>query len=197
MSALTELTADDIFGPDADHHSRAEFSLNRGGFSNDVQILELPDPEYLIEGVLQRRGVGAIYAPPRRRETTLVASQVVALATKTDWLGHRVLQPSASVYVATEDPCGFKVRLRAAKRAAKIPLEQVIGVYTFPEPIDLRDPVSVGRFDNFSHKPRSHCRSNKLWWIPTLRRHPARMRTVTKTRRFRWLMHSVGATAWE
>ncbi len=41
------------------------------------------------------------------------------------------------------------MRLRAAKRAAQLPLTTPIGVYTFPEPIDLRDPVSVGTFEVF------------------------------------------------
>jgi hypothetical protein len=51
--------------------------------------------------------------------------------------------------VATEDPSGFKVRLGAAKRAAHLPLDVPIGVHTFPEPIDLRDPVSVSDFTRF------------------------------------------------
>jgi len=38
------------------------------------------------------------------------------------------------------------VRVRAAKRAAHLPLGQAIGVYTFPETIDLRDGEAVRRF---------------------------------------------------
>lgn len=118
-------------------------------FLDDVQLLELPDPEYLIQGVLQRRGVGVIYAPSGAGKTTLVAGQAIALATGHDWFGHPVLRRGATMYVATEDPSGFKVRLRSAKRAARLPLDRAVGVYTFPEPIDLRDPVSVGRFGQF------------------------------------------------
>jgi RecA-family ATPase len=44
---------------------------------------------------------------------------------------------------------GFKVRLTSSKRAANLPLDRSIGVYTFPEPIDLRDAVSVSAFTKF------------------------------------------------
>lgn len=116
---------------------------------DDVQVLELPDPEYLIDGMIPRRGVGAIYSLSGTGKTTLLASLLVAVATEKPFLGHRVCHRGASVYVATEDPAGFKVRLRAAKQAAGLALDQAVGVFTFPEPIDLRDPVSVTRFSRF------------------------------------------------
>ena len=86
-------------------------------------------------------------------KTTLIAGLLVAIATGRDWFGHPVLHRGSSVYVATEDPSGFKVRLRAAKRAALLPLTTPIGVYTFPDAIDLRDPVSVGTFERFLKQP--------------------------------------------
>src|SRR5262245_4118165 len=44
---------------------------------------------------------------------------------------------------------GYKVRLRAARRAAGLSLTNPIGVYCFPEAIDLRDSVQIGRFIRF------------------------------------------------
>ena len=116
---------------------------------DDVQLLELPDPEFLIDRIIQRRGVGVVYAPSGAGKTTLVASMATAIATGRDWFGHRVCHPGAGLYVATEDASGFKVRLRSAKRAAQLPLDQLIGVYTFPEAIDLGDANSVVRFRSF------------------------------------------------
>jgi len=116
---------------------------------DDVELMELPDTQFLIDSIVQHAGVGAVYSPSGAGKTTLLAGMQVALAARPDWFGHRVMKPCASVYVAAEDPSGYKMRLRAAKRAAKLPLEQPIGVYTFPEPIDLRDPVSVIRFSRF------------------------------------------------
>lgn len=116
---------------------------------NDVELMELPDPEFLIDGILPRNGVCVLYGPSGSCKTTLVAGLQVALATGRDWFGHRVCRRGSSVYVATEDVSGFKVRLRAAKLAAGLPLSNPVGVFTFPDPIDLRDPVSVGRFTRF------------------------------------------------
>ena len=56
---------------------------------DDVEVMELPDPEFLIDGVLPRRAVGAIVAPPGVGKTTLVASLATSLATGRDWLGIR------------------------------------------------------------------------------------------------------------
>ena len=109
----------------------------------------MKDPDFLIDGVMPRHGVGVVYAPSGAGKTTLVADLAVALATGRDWFGHKVNHRGASVYVATEDPGGFKVRLRAKKIAAHLPLTSAIGVYTFPEPLDLRDVVSVAKFTKF------------------------------------------------
>jgi hypothetical protein len=55
----------------------------------------------------------------------------------------------ASVYVGAEDVSGFKIRLAAAKRAAGLSLSEAIGVFCYPEAIDLRDPHSVRGFIYF------------------------------------------------
>jgi hypothetical protein len=150
---MKELTADEIF---RDAPPLVEDVIAASGsypaawrLLNDVEILALPDPRFLIDGIFQMAGVGVVYAPSGAGKTTFIASTLVSLATGADWYGHKVTHPCASVYVATEDVSGFKVRLRAAKRAARLALDQPIGVYTFPEPIDLRDPGSMARFRAF------------------------------------------------
>jgi hypothetical protein len=116
---------------------------------NDVALMALPDPQWIIEGVLGERSMGALYAPPGLGKTTLLASMFVSIGANRDWFGHHVTRPGSCLYVAAEDPAGFKVRLRAAKRAARLPLDQSINIYTFPDALDLRDPVNVVSFRNF------------------------------------------------
>jgi len=116
---------------------------------DDVEVMEMADPDYLIEGIIPRRGVGAIYGPSGAGKTTLVADLSVSIATGATWHGRPVLHRGCVVYVATEDPSGYKVRLRAKKVAAGLPLDVPIGVYVFPEPISLRDAVSVRKFTEF------------------------------------------------
>jgi len=135
-------------------------SLSTWRLLDDVELLDLPDPQWLIEGVFQDRGIIVVYAPPGAGKTTIMASAMVALATGTTWFGHQVIQRTRSVYVGAEDPSGFKIRLAAAKRASRLPLDQPIGVFTFPEAIDLRDPVSVTAFVRFmeAHFPEGNQR---------------------------------------
>lgn len=116
---------------------------------DDVALLELPDPEYLVDGLIQRRSVGTVYGPPGAGKTTFDAALAVCIATGRPFFGHPINHPGAVLYVGAEDPAGFKVRLRAAKQAAGLDVTQRIGVYTFPEAIDLCDPVQVSRFEAF------------------------------------------------
>ena len=72
-----------------------------------------------------------------------------SLATGRDFYGRAVQRGGPSVYIAAEDPAGFKVRVGAWKRAHRLPLNHPIGVYAFPECVDLCDAVSVERFKRF------------------------------------------------
>src|SRR5262245_2836020 len=104
---------------------------------DDVELMDLPDPEFLIDGILTKRGLGVIYGPPGSCKTTLDAGIAVALATGRAWYGHTVHHRGLSIYIGAEDVAGWKVRLAAAKRAAGLSLVHPIGVYCFPEAIDL------------------------------------------------------------
>jgi hypothetical protein len=147
--AAVPLTEEDInFGPSPEDASAERFPPS-WRLLDDVELLELPDPQAIIAGVLFEQTVGVIYSPPGGGKTTLCAGLAVAQATLPTWFGHRVVSPGATVYVAAEDPAGFKMRVSAAKRAARLSLTKRIGVYTFPDTIDLRDPVSVAMFGRF------------------------------------------------
>lgn len=116
---------------------------------DDVEVMSLPDPEFAIDGVLPRRAVGALVAPPGIGKTTLAVSFGVALATGRPWFGHPVRHRGGTICAAAEDPGGFKLRIAAKKRADHLPLDRPLGIYTFPESVDLRDAVSVRRFADF------------------------------------------------
>lgn len=130
--------------------------LSRVPLLDDVELQNLPDPEFLIDGVFQERSVAVVYAPPGIGKTTFAAAAAVSGATTKAFFGRRVLRPFTSIAVTAEDPSGFKARLGAAKRAAGCDLTTPIGVFTYPEAIDLRDPTSVTRFQHFviQQKPR-------------------------------------------
>ena len=82
---------------------------------DDAELMQLPDPEFFIDWILPAKSVGVLYGPSGAAKTTLVAGLLTALATGRDWFGHRVLRRGGSIYVATEDVSGFKVRLGWSK----------------------------------------------------------------------------------
>ena len=69
---------------------------------NDVELLDLPDPEYIIHGCFQRKGIGFVYGQPGTGKTQFLAQVAVSICTGTDFFGHRVQHPGVVVYVGAE-----------------------------------------------------------------------------------------------
>src|SRR4051794_34088369 len=55
---------------------------------DDVEVMALPDPEYLVEGMLPRRSCGVLYGPPGGAKTTLIAKLATAIAARPEFFGH-------------------------------------------------------------------------------------------------------------
>jgi hypothetical protein len=150
---LAIVPAEAIF--DCDDSGTGESSRDLGRFPaswrllSDVELESEPDPRYIIDGVLQARGKGFVYGLPGCGKTQFLAQMAVSVTTGRPFYGHTILEQGAVVYLGAEDVGGWKVRLRTAKRAAGLALDRSIGVFTFPEAIDLRDPVSVGLFGEY------------------------------------------------
>ena len=118
---------------------------------DDAELMEQPDPEYLIDGILGRRTVSALYGPPSTGKTTMAAAISVSIATGRPFLGHRVMHRGSVVYVGPDDPGGWKPRLAAAKRDLGLPLDKPVGIYLFAEPFDLLDVKRVESLIDFLH----------------------------------------------
>ncbi len=116
---------------------------------DDTELMQLPDPQWIIDDVFQNKSVVVIYSPPGTGKTTFAAAVTVSVATGKPLFGRHVRLPGCSVYGAAEDAQGWKLRIRSEKRARHLPLDLPLGIYTFPDTIDLRDVVSVVRFIAF------------------------------------------------
>jgi hypothetical protein len=113
---------------------------------DDVQIQALPDPTWIVDAVIPERAIVGLYGPSGACKTTSVAGLLVSVATGLQWFRRGITRQGNCIYIGAEDVPGFKIRLSAAKRAAGLSLTSPIGVFTFPEAIDLRDPVNVRKF---------------------------------------------------
>ena len=116
---------------------------------DDVQLMDLADPRRSIDSKLPDEGVTVVYDPSAACKTTLIAAILGAIATGRDFYGRPVHRSGASVYIAAEDPAGFKVGVGAWKGAHRLPLDAPIDVFTFPDLVDLRDVASVARFEAY------------------------------------------------
>lgn len=124
-------------------------SLSSWQLIDDAELMEQPDPEWLVDGMLGRRTVGALYGPPSTGKTTMAAALSVAVATGRPFLGHRVMHRGSVVYVGPDDPGGWKPRLAAAKRDLGLPLDKPVGIYLFTEPFNLLEAQRVETLSAF------------------------------------------------
>jgi hypothetical protein len=74
---------------------------------------DVPEPEWRIEGVLPKIGVGQLTGPAGSGKTSVAVGLAMCLATgRADWHGHKVLQSGPVLYVPLEDPIGVSARAR-------------------------------------------------------------------------------------
>ncbi len=59
-------------------------------FHTITEILDLPDPEFLIDGLLVRGSFAVVYGPPGVGKSFLALSLAGALATENSWHGRSV-----------------------------------------------------------------------------------------------------------
>jgi hypothetical protein len=52
---------------------------------DDVELMDLPDPEFLVENLLPRAGIVVLYGPSGSTKTTIAAGIMTSVATGTDW----------------------------------------------------------------------------------------------------------------
>lgn len=77
-------------------------------------IKNLPDPEWLFEGLVIDRGLGFIFGPPGCGKSFIALGQALALACGLDdWWGRKILRKGPVIYISSEGVGDIKFRLRA------------------------------------------------------------------------------------
>lgn len=98
-------------------------------------LMELPDPEWIIKPVMPSRGVGAVHGPSTVGKSFLMVDMVAHIAEGREWFGHRVQKRSVA-YVCLEGQAGFKRRVQAweARHERRYPGN----VLFIPDQLDVR-----------------------------------------------------------
>ena len=99
------------------------------------EILTWPDPEYLVEGLVQVEGTSEVYGETGCGKTFVVLSWCMAIASGTPWLGRKVIQGPV-IYVGAEGVGGLPKRLRALKAEHKVDALPA-DLYVIPRAVNL------------------------------------------------------------
>ena len=103
-------------------------------------IEALPDPVWLVEGLVQESTLAIVMGPPKHGKTFVALSMALHIAAGRDFFGAAVRQGGV-VYIAGEGAGGLKLRIRAARghygMAASIPF------WTLPVAVNFSDDRAV------------------------------------------------------
>jgi hypothetical protein len=77
-----------------------------------AELLTLPPPTWLIDGIMPEGGLVALYGPPESFKSFVALDLALCVATGTPWHGHAV-QRGLVLYVAAEGGPGIGKRVRA------------------------------------------------------------------------------------
>lgn len=103
-------------------------------------LLTLPDPEWLIDGLVPASGVSVLYGRSGAGKSFLALDWALCAATGMPWLG-RPVKRRPVVYVAAEGRGGLAARYRAWAQAHGQPDTSLIRF--LPEAVNLLDPAVV------------------------------------------------------
>lgn len=128
------------------------------------ELMDLPDPEWLIEGILPLGVAAEIYGPPGSKKTFTTLDWSLHVASGISWQGRKV-RSGLVVYVAAEGVLGCKARTKAWTQHNGIgPRESICWVR---EAVPLNSASAV---DDFSTQVREYADTPVLIVFDTLSR---------------------------
>jgi hypothetical protein len=110
---------------------------------DDVSIAHCPTPPEIVAGRLPADALGLLIGPPGTAKSLVTLSLAVDILTGRPWFGASVVRGVVLWILAEGGPARFARRIRAAKLARGLPLDQSIGFHIWPQPVNLRDVSAV------------------------------------------------------
>lgn len=102
----------------------------------DDQLDSMPEPDWLIDGMLPANGLGMIFGPPESAKTFLALDLSLAIASQETWHG-RPLKDGGVLYIAAEGIQSLKRRVAAWKYVHDV--EGPAGLFVLPGSVQLMD----------------------------------------------------------
>lgn len=84
----------------------------RSYFNKFHEVMHLPDPKWIIDGIIPENGMGSIYGGSGCGKTFLTLDMAYCIAHGVEWFGLKVRQHPV-IYMCLEGNAGFRKRIRA------------------------------------------------------------------------------------
>jgi len=158
------------FGPDVEHESLVTRELHalrarhearqifeadgrgearRSGIVllDDVAVMALANPVYLVEGILGAATLAPGFGLPETGKSHILTIDLgLSVATGRPWYGAPIVTPGPVVAIVAEGAAGIKTRIKAWKTARHFALDVPVGYHIVPHAIDLSNPADVTAF---------------------------------------------------
>lgn len=134
---------------------------------NDIQLDEMPKPEWVIDGILPSNSLTVLVAPPKSLKSFLVLDWAMHIAAGLEWHGHRVKKGDC-VYIYAEGATGLQHRVKAWKFAHKA--QGLFGVWFLPRRVVINE---AGEAERLVESILAHTDDPRIVIIDTLARNMA------------------------
>jgi hypothetical protein len=109
------------------------------------QIKLMPDPDWLIDGLVVERSLGFIYGPPGCLKTFIALDMALSFTVgMPDWWGRPIQRKGAVVYISSEGQADLKFRIQAWEQHNKV-LADDSPFFLIRQTINFMKPEDVGK----------------------------------------------------
>lgn len=116
-------------------------NLYRVKFHTIDELLDIPEPRWLIQDILQEQTTAALWGPPNCGKSFIALDWALCVATGTPWLGRYDVLQAPVIYMAGEGSASLQKRVRAWKDANGV--DDIGGAYFQIRPLPLREEEVV------------------------------------------------------
>jgi len=119
---------------EAERSSEADASDAGAEFRDDFNLFEvldvtaiktLPDPAWLVEGVMIENALGFVFGAPGCGKSFIALGQALSLASgQPDWWGRKITRNGPVIYISSEGVGDMKFRLRAWELATGVSVDE-------------------------------------------------------------------------
>ena len=113
-------------------------------------LLSLPDPDWLVNGIIQRNTLALIYGPSGCGKSFLALDLAHHLALQRAWFSHEVDKRAGVLYVAAEASGGIVKRVKAFRQHHQLAESTYCPLWFIRSPVDLLAPKTVDDIESTS-----------------------------------------------